>query len=67
MYMRDAMHPIDSGVIISFLKAIIRKFRECVELPLGIAGEAAKNLKEADEKTAKPAEKANLSKRAYPA
>ena len=38
------MHQIDSGVIISFLKAILRKFRECVELPLGIAGAAAAKL-----------------------
>ncbi len=44
MYMRDTMHQIDSGVIIFFLKAILRKFRECVELPLGIAGAAAKKL-----------------------
>ena len=44
MYMRDTMHQIDSGVIISFLKAILRKFRECVELPLGIAGAAAKKF-----------------------
>jgi hypothetical protein len=44
MYMRDPMHQIDSGVIIFFLKAIIRKFRECVEIPLGIAGAAAKKL-----------------------
>ena len=44
MYMRDTMHQIDSGVIISFLKAILRKFRECVEIPLGIAGAAAKTL-----------------------
>ena len=44
MYMRDTMHQIDSGVIISFLKAILRKFLECVEIPLGIAGEAAKKL-----------------------
>jgi hypothetical protein len=44
MYMRDTMHQIDSGVIITFLKAILRKFRECVELPLGIAGAAAKKL-----------------------
>ena len=28
----------------SFLKAILRKFRECVELPLGIAGAAARKL-----------------------
>ena len=38
------MHQIDSGVIISFLKAILRKFRECVEISLGIAGAAAKKL-----------------------
>ncbi len=44
MYMRDPMHQIDSGVIISFLKAILRKCRECVEIPLGIAGAAAKKL-----------------------
>ncbi len=44
MYMRDIMHQIDSGVIVSFLKAILRKFRECVELPLGTAGAAAKKL-----------------------
>ena len=44
MYMRDTMHQIDSGVIISFLKAILRKFLECVEIPLGIAGAAAKKL-----------------------
>jgi hypothetical protein len=44
MYMLDTMHQIDSGVIISFLKAILRKFRECVELPLGIAGAAADKL-----------------------
>ncbi len=42
MYMRDTMNQIDSGVIISFLKAILRKFRECVEIPLGLA--AAKKL-----------------------
>ena len=42
--MRDPMHQIDSGVIVSFLKAILRKFRECVEIPLGIAGAAAKKL-----------------------
>jgi hypothetical protein len=35
MYLRDPMHQIDSGVIISFLKAVLRKFRECVEIPLG--------------------------------
>ncbi len=44
MYMRDTMHQIESGVIISFLQANLRKFRECAELPLGIAGAAAKKL-----------------------
>ena len=38
------MHQIDSGVIISFLKAILRKFRECVEIPLKIPGAAAGRL-----------------------
>jgi hypothetical protein len=38
------MHQIDSGVIISFLRAILRKFKECVENPLNIPGAAAKKL-----------------------
>jgi hypothetical protein len=38
--MRDTMHQIDCG----FLKAILRKLRECVEIPLGIAGAAAKKI-----------------------
>ncbi len=42
--MRDTMHQIDSGVIISFLMAILRKFRECVEIPLGLGNAAAKKL-----------------------
>jgi len=42
--MRDPMHQIDSGVIISFLKAILRRFRECVEIPLGLGAAAAKKL-----------------------
>ena len=44
MYMRDPLHQIDSGVIVSFLKAILRKFKECVEGPLNIAGAAADKL-----------------------
>jgi hypothetical protein len=44
MYMRDTMHQIDSGVIISFLKAILRKLGECVEIPLGLGAAAAKKL-----------------------
>ncbi len=42
--MRDTMHQIDSGVIISFLKAILRNFRECVEIPLGLSNAADKKL-----------------------
>ncbi len=38
------MHQMDSGVIISFLKAILRKFRKCVEIPFRLAGAAAKKL-----------------------
>ncbi len=34
MYMRNTMHQIDSGVIIFFLKAILQKFRVCVEITL---------------------------------
>ncbi len=44
--MHDTMHQIDSSVIISFLKAILRKFGECVEIPLpvGLVGAAAKKI-----------------------
>jgi len=44
MYMRDPMHQIDNGIIISFLKAILRKYSECVELVLNNVGMAAKKL-----------------------
>jgi hypothetical protein len=44
MYMLDTMHQIDSGVKISFLKAILRKFMEFVEIPLGLGNAAAKKL-----------------------
>ena len=44
MYMRDTMHQIDNGIIIAFLKAILRKYRECVESALGKIGLAAKKL-----------------------
>ena len=44
MYMRDPMHQIDNGIIIAFLKAILRKYRECVESALGKIGLAAKKL-----------------------
>ena len=38
------MHQIDLGVIISFFKAILRKYYECVEKKINIAGKAAKKL-----------------------
>jgi hypothetical protein len=38
------MYQIDSGVIALFLKAILRKFSGCVEVPLNIAGAAADKL-----------------------
>ena len=41
--MRDTMHQIDSSVRISFLKAILRKFRVC-RIPLGLGNAAAKKL-----------------------
>jgi len=44
MYMRDPMHQIDNGIIISFLKAILRKYRECVESAMDKIGLAAKKL-----------------------
>ena len=44
MYVRDRMHQIASGIIIAFLKAILRKYRECVESTLGKIGLAAKKL-----------------------
>ena len=28
MYMRDPMHQIDNGIIVAFLKVILRKYRE---------------------------------------
>ena len=40
------MHQIDLGVIISFMKAILRKYLECVENHLNIPGSAAKKLTE---------------------
>ena len=46
MYMRDTMHQIDLGVIISFMKAILRKYLECVEKILNIHGAAAKKITE---------------------
>ena len=44
MLMRDTVHQIDLGVIISFFKAILRKYLECVETHLKIPGRAARKL-----------------------
>ena len=44
MYMRDPMHQIDNRIIISFLKAILRKYKECVESTLDKIGLAAEKL-----------------------
>ena len=44
MLMRDPMHQIDLGAIIHLIKAILRKFNECVETALDQYGLAAKRL-----------------------
>jgi hypothetical protein len=44
MLMRDPMHQIDLGAIIHLIKAILRKFTECVETALDQCGLAAKRL-----------------------
>jgi hypothetical protein len=44
MLMRDPMHQIDLGAIIHLIKAILRKFNECVETALDQLGLAAKRL-----------------------
>jgi len=44
MLMRDPMHQIDLGAIIHLIKAILRKFNECVEAALEQYGLAAKRL-----------------------
>ena len=41
MCMRDTMHQIDHGVIISFLKAVLAKYLEFIETPLRCLGAAA--------------------------
>ena len=46
MLMRDPMHQVDLGAIVHLIKAILRKYLECVETALGIAGRAASRLKE---------------------
>ena len=44
MRMRDGMHAIDLGVIVTLIRAILRAFLECVELILDIEGRAAAKL-----------------------
>ena len=44
MLMRDPKHQIDLGVILHHIKAILRKYKECVEDILGITGKAAAKL-----------------------
>ena len=44
MLMRDPMHQIDLDAIIHLIKAILRKFNECVETALYQYGLAAKRL-----------------------
>ena len=44
MYWRDPMHQIDTGVIITFFKAILRKYFECVESFLKQPGLAAAKI-----------------------
>ena len=44
MLMQDRMHTIDLGVIITLIKAIMRKFFECVEIFLDKEGLAASKL-----------------------
>ena len=44
MLMRDGMHTIDLGIIITLIKAILRGFAEVVEDILDIQGRAAAKL-----------------------
>jgi len=44
MLMKDPMHAIDLGVIVTLIKAILRKYYECVENKLGFLGRAATKL-----------------------
>jgi hypothetical protein len=44
MLMRDPMHQIDLGAIVHLLRAILRKFNECVETTLDVCGLATKWL-----------------------
>jgi hypothetical protein len=44
MVMRDPMHQIDLSAIVHLIRAILRKFNECVETTLDVCGLAAKRL-----------------------
>jgi hypothetical protein len=44
MLMRDSLHTIDLGIIVTLIRAILRCFFECVEHHLNIEGQAAAKL-----------------------
>ena len=44
MLMRDPMHQVDLGAIVHLIRAILRKFKECVETALDMPGLAARKL-----------------------
>lgn len=44
MLMRDPMHQVDLGVIVHLIRAILRKFEECIENVLNIPGRAVARL-----------------------
>ena len=46
MLMRDPMHQVDLGAIVHLIRAILRKFEECVETVLNIPGRAVARLQE---------------------
>ena len=46
MLMRDPMHQIDMGAIVHLIRAILRKFKECVETALDMPGLAARKLRQ---------------------
>jgi septum formation topological specificity factor MinE len=43
--MRDPMHQVDLGAIVHLIRAILRKFLECVETALAKPGLAARKLR----------------------
>ena len=45
MLMRDPMHQVDLGAIVHLIRAILRKFLECVETALAKPGLAARKLR----------------------